>query len=166
MAKTTKTTAAATNTAAKKGRTVKDLYNSTIKTTNDKLSAKLTNKFGESITGMKDGMFKNLATYATKNPLQTAGMAGLGIANIPGLVNDDNILGQLLGGAAGAAIPYFMGAGAPGIIASGLAGGLGGSLIDTLIQSSQDREAEDEERKLMMMLAASGNQNPYNLNSR
>ena len=76
------------------------------------------------------------------------------------------LLGQLLGGATGAAIPYFMGVGAPGIIASGLAGGLGGSLIDTLIQSSQDREAEDEERKLTMMLAASGNQNPYNLNAR
>lgn len=150
----------------KKGRTLKDLYNSTFKKPNEQLSSKLTTKFGDSISGMEDGMLKNLATYATKNPLQTAGITGLGVANIPGLVNDDNILGQLLGGAAGAAVPYFMGAGAPGIIASGLAGGLGGSLIDTLIQSSQDRESEEEERKLMMMLAASGKQNPYSLNSR
>ena len=149
------------NDVNKKGRTLKDLYASTVKKPNEQLSGKLTGKYGKGIEAMKDGTLKNIATYATKNPLQTAGMAGLGLANIPGLVNDDNILGQILGGAAGAAIPYFTGAGIPGIITGGLAGGLGGSLIDTLIQSSQDRDEEErkaeEERRLMMMLAASRN---------
>lgn len=96
-------------------------------------------------TGLK-GLFaklkgSNLAADAVNHPFMYGGIAGLGAANVAGLVNDNKVAGQLGGAAVGglgslAAHGLLGMSGAPLAILP-LAGGLVGSVIDARRKSNE-----------------------------
>lgn len=75
------------------------------------------------------------------HPYLSAGIGAMGAANIAGLVDDNKIGGQLVGGLAGGVIPAMMGANPMTAIALGLGGGTLGSLFDKL---RAKKEAEQQ----------------------
>lgn len=88
---------------------------------------------GNGVTGNSLKNTLGMAGSAIKaHPLAAAGMGAMGAANIAGLVDDDKIGGQLVGGLAGGVIPAMMGANPMTAIALGLGGGTLGSLFDKL----------------------------------
>lgn len=66
------------------------------------------------------------------HPFAAAGLGALGATNLAGLVDDNKVGAQLIGGAAGAAIPALFGASPLTTIAVGMGGGALGSLFDKL----------------------------------
>lgn len=79
---------------------------------------------------------------AVKTHPFAAGALGLaGAANIAGLVDNNKVGGQLIGGAAGAALPALFGASPMTTIALGATGGALGSLFDKL---RAKKEAEQQ----------------------
>ena len=88
---------------------------------------------GNGVTGNSLKNTLGMAKSAIKaNPWQSAGLGALGVANIAGLIDDDKIGGQLVGGLAGGVIPAVMGANPMTAIALGLGGGTLGSIFDKL----------------------------------
>ena len=88
---------------------------------------------GNGVTGNSLKNTLSMTKDAIKaNPWASAGLGAMGIANIAGLVDDDKIGGQLVGGLAGSVIPSLMGASPMATIAWGLGGGTLGSLYDKL----------------------------------
>lgn len=75
------------------------------------------------------------------HPYLSAGMGALGAANIAGLVDDNKIGGQIVGGLAGGVLPAVMGASPMTAIGLGLGGGMLGSLFDKL---RAKKEAEQQ----------------------
>lgn len=98
---------------------------------------------GNGVTG---NSLKNTGSMLLKNikahPYLSAGMGALGAANIAGLVDDNKIGGQLVGGLAGGVIPAVMGASPMAAIGLGLGGGMLGSLFDKL---RAKKEAEQQQ---------------------
>jgi hypothetical protein len=88
---------------------------------------------GNGVTG---NSLKNTGSMLLKNiqahPYISAGMGALGAANVAGLVDDNKVGAQLIGGAAGAALPALFGASPMTTIALGATGGALGSLFDKL----------------------------------
>lgn len=75
------------------------------------------------------------------HPWAAAGMGAMGLANLSGLVDDDKIGGQLVGGLGGGLAANLMGASPMATIAVGLGGGTLGSLFDKL---RAKKEAEQQ----------------------
>ena len=81
------------------------------------------------------------------HPFKAAGLGVLGAANVAGLMDDDKVGGQLVGGLGGAALPMLMtkiGMAAPtpvGKLAMVMGGGALGSLFDKL-RAKKEQEAE------------------------
>ena len=85
-----------------------------------------------------------IGTNIKAHPWKTAGL-GLGAAtNIAGLVDNDKLLGQLigtgLGTGAGMLLKPMTGFGLPGIVGSAMAGGALGSLFDNLRAKKEQEE--------------------------
>ena len=79
------------------------------------------------------------------HPYLSAGIGALGAANIAGLVDDNKIGGQLVGGLAGGIIPAMLGVSPMTSIALGLGGGTLGSLFDKL---RAKKEAEQQQASM------------------
>ena len=101
---------------------------------------------GDGVTG---NSLKNTGSMLLKNvqahPFISAGIGALGAANIAGLVDDNKIGGQLVGGLAGGVIPAVMGASPMTAIGLGLGGGMLGSLFDKL---RAKKEAEQQQASM------------------
>lgn len=110
---------------------------------------------------------KNVAGYVKANPWKSAGLGLLGAGNIAGLVDNQYVGGQLLGGGLGTAgallVPKLLGTAAlsaPATAAIGMGAGTVGALFDAL------RANADKKRQEKMMLQTSNivspNQNQPN----
>lgn len=88
---------------------------------------------GKGITGNSLKNTLGMAGSAIKaHPWASAGMGALGAANVAGLVDDDKIAGQLVGGLGSGVIANLAGVSPMASLAIGLGGGTLGSLFDKL----------------------------------
>lgn len=104
---------------------------------------------------------KNAAGYVKAHPWKSAGLGLLGAGNIAGLVDNEYVGGQLLGGGLGTAgamlVPKLLGTAAlstPATAAIGMGAGTVGALFDAL------RANADKKRQEAMMLQG-GNPGQY-----
>lgn len=92
----------------------------------------------------------NLGSYIKNNPAMSIGLGGTGLANIAGLVDNDNIGGQLLGLVGGAAVGQFLlpklmqNVSPQAKVLATLSGGTLGSLFDALRQKQEDEYAAQQ----------------------
>lgn len=120
-------------------------------TPNDLGGGKITMKdiFGSLYSDAKTGV-ANLGNYIKNNPAMSIGLGGTGLANIAGLVDNDNIGGQLLGLGGGAAVGQFLlpklmqNVSPQAKVLATLGGGALGSLFDALRQKQEDEYAAQQ----------------------
>lgn len=91
--------------------------------------------------------FKDFLSGLKTNPAMGVGIGGTGLANIAGLVDNDNVGGQLLGLGGGAAVGQFLlpklmqNVSPQAKVLATLGGGTLGSLFDALRQKQEDEYA-------------------------
>lgn len=106
-------------------------------------SKKLTDMYAKLKTGMG-----NLGSYIKSNPAMSAGLAGTGLANVAGLLDNDYVGGQLTGLAGGGALgqfllPQLMSSVSPQAkVLTALGGGTLGALFDSLRQKKAEENAQ------------------------
>ena len=94
--------------------------------------------------------FKDFLSGLKANPAMGVGIGGTGLANIAGLVDNDNVGGQLLGLGGGAAVGQFLlpklmqNVSPQAKVLATLGGGTLGSLFDALRQKQEDEYAAQQ----------------------